>query len=183
MTICGIVLLHTTTPYATANKRTQNITSFNASSEQFGTVMSPLFAPVEIGTSLDQLPDNERRALASIIAAAKIMDAIFLEQVWAGNPSLLLDLTNDTTARGQARLSFFLLNKGPWSRLQNNQRFVPGVPPKPAGANYYPPDTSRDEVEQSLATLSEKDRAEAPPNFTTIRAIFTYHPKYKKYVG
>ena len=169
MTICGIVLLHTTTPYATANKRTQNITSFSANSEQFGTVMSPLFAPVEIGASLDQLPDNERRALASIIAAAKIMDAIFLEQVWAGNPSLLLDLTNDTTARGQARLSFFLLNKGPWSRLQNNQRFVPGVPPKPAGANYYPPDTSRDEVEQWLDTLSENDRAEATGYFTTIR--------------
>ena len=137
MTICGIVLLHTTTPYATANKRTQNITSFSTNSEQFGTVMSPLFAPVEIGASLDQLPDNERRALASIIAAAKIMDAIFLEQVWAGNPSLLLDLTANTTARGQARLNFFLVNKGPWSRLQNNQRFIPGVPPKPAGANYY----------------------------------------------
>ncbi len=169
MTICGIVLLHTTTPYATANKRTQNTTSFSAKSEQFGTVMSPLFAPVEIGASLDKLPDNERRALASIIAAAKIMDAIFLEQVWAGNPSLLLDLTANTTARGQARLSFFLVNKGPWSRLQNNQRFIPGVPPKPAGANYYPPDTTREEVKQWLDTLSENERAEATGYFTTIR--------------
>ena len=169
MTICGIVLLHTTTPYATANKRTQNITSFSTNSEQFGTVMSPLFAPVEIGASLDQLPDNERRALASIIAAAKIMDAIFLEQVWAGNPSLLLDLTANTTARGQARLNFFLVNKGPWSRLQNNQRFIPGVPPKPAGANYYPPDTTREEVEQWLDTLSGNERAEATGYFTTIR--------------
>ena len=131
--------------------------------------MSPLFAPVEIGASLDVLPDNERRALASIIAAAKVMDAIFLEQVWAGNPSLLLDLADNTTARGQARLNFFLVNKGPWSRLQNNQRFIPGVPPKPEGANYYPPDTTREEVEQWFDTLSESERSEATGYFTTIR--------------
>jgi hypothetical protein len=169
MTICGIVLLHTANPYATASRRAQNTTGFSTNSEQFGTVMSPLFAPVEIGASLDELPDNERRALASIIAAAKVMDAIFLEQVWAGNPSLLLDLTDDTTARGLARLSFFLVNKGPWSRLQNNQGFIPGVPPKPDGANYYPPDTTREEVEQWLDTLSESERTEATGYFTTIR--------------
>ena len=168
-TICGIVLLHTANPYATASSRIQNTTGFSTNSEQFGTVMSPLFAPVEIGASLDVLPDNERRALASIIAAAKVMDAIFLEQVWAGNPSLLLDLADNTTARGQARLNFFLVNKGPWSRLQNNQRFIPGVPPKPEGANYYPPDTTREEVEQWLDTLSESERTEATGYFTTIR--------------
>ena len=169
MTICGIILLHAANPYATANRRIKNVAGFSTNSEQFGTVMSPLFARVEIGASLDALPDNERRALVSIIAAAKVMDAIFLEQVWAGNPSLLLDLTNDTTARGQARLNFFLVNKGPWSRLQNNQRFIPNVPPKPGGANYYPPDTTREEVEQWLDTLSESDRAEATGYFTAIR--------------
>ena len=67
------------------------------------------------------------------------MDAIFLEQVWAGNTAALLALADDTTARGQARLDFFLINKGPWSRLQNNQRFLPGVPTKPKGGELLPP--------------------------------------------
>ena len=137
--------------------------------EQGETVMTPLFAPVQIGASLDGLPDNERRALAEIVAAAKVMDGIFLEQVWAGNPTVLLELAGDDTPRGRAQLDFFLTNKGPWSRLEENQSFVPGVPPKPAGANYYPPDASRAEVERWIDTLTGDQRAEATGFFTTIR--------------
>ena len=66
-----------------------------------------------------------------IVEAARVMDGIFLEQVWAGNPSLLLKLVTDETPRGQARLKSFLTNKGLWSRLEDNRAFLPGVPPKP----------------------------------------------------
>ena len=65
--------------------------------------MSP-FAPVEIGASLAGLPDNERQALAEIVAAARVMDGIFLEQVWAGNPALLLQLSGDSSPEAQERL-------------------------------------------------------------------------------
>ncbi len=136
---------------------------------QLGTIMSPLFSRVQIGTSLEGLPDNEQRALAAIIAAAKVMDAIFLEQVWSGNPAALVELASDTTARGQARLDFFLINKGPWSRTQNNLRFLPGVPPKPKGANYYPADATREEIERWINGLSGDQRAAATGYFTTIR--------------
>ena len=136
---------------------------------QMGVMMSPLFAKVQIGTSLDSLPDNEQRALAAIIAAAKVMDGIFLEQVWAGNPSTLIELAGDNTASGRARLDFFLLNKGPWSRLQDNRQFLPGVPPKPEGANYYPQDATREEIEEWINGLSGARRAAATGYFTTIR--------------
>ena len=102
-----------------------------AQRQQIETVMAPLFVPVEISASLAALPDTERRALTHIVEAARVMDGIFLEQVWAGNPSLLLKLVTDETPRGQARLKFFLTNKGPWSRLEDNRAFIPGVPPKP----------------------------------------------------
>ena len=166
--LCGILALAVASPHAGTAPRTA-LGGRVANGAQLGTVMSPLFAKVEIGTSLDTLPDNERRALAAIIAAAKVMDGIFLEQVWAGNPSLLLELANETTARGQARLNFFLVNKGPWSRLQNNQRFIPGVPPKPKGANYYPADAPREEIEQWIEGLAGEHRAAATGYFTTIR--------------
>ena len=133
------------------------------------TTMTRLFAPVEIGADLSDLPTSERLALAHIVDAARVMDGLFLQQVWAGNPSLLLSLLGDQNATGKARLDFFLLNKGPWSRIEDNRSFVPGVPDKPAGANFYPPDTTRDEVAAWFDRLDGKARAEATGFFTTIR--------------
>ena len=133
------------------------------------TTMTRLFAPVEIGADLSDLPTSERLALAHIVDAARVMDGLFLQQVWAGNPSLLLSLLGDQSATGKARLDFFLLNKGPWSRIEDNRSFVPGVPDKPAGANFYPPDTTRDEVAAWFDRLDGKARAEATGFFTTIR--------------
>ena len=137
--------------------------------QQFGTAMTPLFAPVEVGADIASLPASERAALARIIDAARVMDALFLEQVWAGNPSLLLALQGDRSARGRAQLAFFLVNKGPWSRVEGNRAFVPGVPPKPAGAAYYPPDATRDEVATWIDGLSGAEREAATGFFTVIR--------------
>ena len=52
------------------------------------------------------------------MAAARIMDGLFLEQVWAGNPALLVQLAADRTPEGQAELHYFLINKGPWARTR-----------------------------------------------------------------
>jgi hypothetical protein len=133
------------------------------------TTMTRLFAPVEIGADLSDLPTSERLALAHIVDAARVMDGLFLQQVWAGNPSLLLSLLGDQSATGKPRLDFFLLNKGPWSRIEDNRSFVPGAPDKPAGANFYPPDATRDEVAAWFDRLDGAARAEATGFFTTIR--------------
>ena len=47
--------------------------------------MTARFAPVDIGADIAALPDNERQALAQLVEAARIMDGLFLRQVWAGN--------------------------------------------------------------------------------------------------
>lgn len=133
------------------------------------TTMTRLFAPVEIGADLSDLPVSERQALAHIVDAARVMDGLFLQQVWAGNPSLLLSLLGDQSAAGKARLDFFLLNKGPWSRIEDNRPFVPGAPDKPAAANFYPPDATRDEIAAWFDRLDGAVRAEATGFFTTIR--------------
>ncbi|MDA1094928.1 MAG: hypothetical protein O3A25_16880 [Acidobacteria bacterium] len=133
------------------------------------TTMTRLFAPVEIGADLSGLPASERQALAHIVDAARVMDDLFLQQVWAGNPSLLLSLLGDQSASAVARLNFFLLNKGPWSRIENNRPFIPGAPDKPAGANFYPPDATRDEIAAWFEQLEPSARSEATGFFTTIR--------------
>lgn len=132
-------------------------------------VMSARFAPVDIRVDLSGLPANEQRALAHLIRAARITDALFMRQVWAGNETLLLKLLEDTTLLGRTRLDYFLLNKGPWSRLDHDAPFVPGVPAKPEGGNYYPAGATRADVEAWIAGLAPAAREAATGFFTTIR--------------
>ena len=131
--------------------------------------MAARFAPVDLSADISTLPANERQALAKLVAAARVFDALYLRQMWAGNESLLLTLLRDRSELGQERLHYFLLNKGPWSRLDNSEAFIPGVPARPAQANFYPVGATREEVEAWLNTLSPADRTRATGFFTTIR--------------
>ena len=132
--------------------------------------MGARFAPVAIGADLGALPASERQALAKLVQAARIMDALFLRQVWAGNQALLLHLLADRTPLGEARLRYFVLNKGPWSRLDDNRPFIPGVPlEKPGEANFYPASAGKAEVEAWLAGLPAEEQSIARGFFTTIR--------------
>src|SRR5579864_1702499 len=88
--------------------------------------MAARFAPTEIGADLSRVSAQDRLVLAKLVSASKIIDALFLRQVWAANDAMLLDLVKGETAADRARLHYFLLNKGPWSRLDRNQQFVPG---------------------------------------------------------
>src|SRR5580698_8455388 len=83
------------------------------------------FAPTEISVDLKSLPASERAVLPPLLRAAQRMDSLYLEQVWAGNPQLLFDLSQDGSSLGKARLHAFLVNKGPWSRLDGDAAFLP----------------------------------------------------------
>ncbi len=127
------------------------------------------FAPTDIGADVSALPASEQTTLGKLIEAAKIMDAIFLRQVWAGNEAMLLDLVRRESPLARLQLHYFLINKGPWSSLDANEPFIPGAPPKSEQANFYPPGATKAEIESWLKTLSESDRAEAAGFFTAIR--------------
>jgi hypothetical protein len=135
------------------------------------------FVPADIGADLTALPKNERDALARLVDAARIMDALFLRQVWAGNDAMLQDLArraaspaSPRAARAEAaRLHYFLINKGPWDRLDHNRPFVPGAPPKAESANFYPAGATKEDVQKWLDGLSGDARAAATGFFTTIR--------------
>ena len=109
--------------------------------------MTARFAPTDITADLTRLPAGERRAVGKLVQASRIIDALFLRQVWAGNEALLLRLLSDTTPLGRARLHAFLVDKGPWSRLDHEVPFIPGVPAKPGGANFYPAGATKAEVD------------------------------------
>lgn len=127
------------------------------------------FAPVPVTVDLAALPASERAALAKLVAAARLMDSITLEQIAPGNTARLVALVGDRTPLGFARLDYFLTNKGPWSRLDHDAPFLPGVGPKPDQGGFYPADATKVEVESWIKGLSGADREAATSFFTTIR--------------
>jgi hypothetical protein len=132
--------------------------------------MTARFAPVEISADMTHLPIHERQALAKMVQAGSIMDALFLRQVWAGNETMLLDLLKDETPLGKARLHYFLINKGPWSRLDRNEGFIPGAPGKPDNANFYPAASTKEQVDAWFQKLPQPEQAAAMGFFTVIRS-------------
>jgi hypothetical protein len=131
--------------------------------------MTARFAPADIKADISTLPDREKRALARLVDAAKLMDSLFLRQVWAGNDAMLQDLARRTDELGRARLHYFLINKGPWSRLDHNRVFIPGAPPKPEAANFYPEGTTKADVQKWIDALPPGQKETATGFFTAIR--------------
>ena len=147
------------------------------------------YAPVDLRVDLATLPTSERRALARIVEASQVIDALFLRQSWAGNPPLLLALLDDPSPLGRERLAFFLRNKGPWDRLEHDRPFLAGVPPKPESGSFYPPGASREELARWFESLPEPERAVATGFFTVIRrtpqgyAAVPYSLEYQSELG
>jgi hypothetical protein len=131
--------------------------------------MTARFVPVDIGADISTLPESERRALVKMIEAARVLDGLYLRQVWAGNEALLFELLADPSSLGRARLHAFLVNRGPWSQLDQQAPFLPGVPAKPEAASFYPAGATKAEVESWMKGLPEAERAAASGFFTTIR--------------
>jgi len=127
------------------------------------------FAPVDLRVDLSRLPQAERAALARLVEASRLMDALFLRQEWAGNPALLAELAADRSPLGRARLDLFLRFKGPWDRLLHDAPFLPGVPPKPPEGNHYAAGATKQEIERWLASLPEAERSAAGGFFTAVR--------------
>jgi hypothetical protein len=133
--------------------------------------MTARFAPVAIRVDTSKLSPGDRNALVKLIEAGRVVNHIFLQQIWSGNLVLENKLRGDTSPLGKARLEYFLLNKGPWSDLDEHKAFLPDVPErKPLGANFYPEKMTREQFEIWVKTLSPEGRAQAEGFFTVIRS-------------
>jgi hypothetical protein len=117
------------------------------------------FAPVELHADASKLSPGDQKALAKLLDAARVIDDIFLKQVWSGNAALRPTLAADKSELGKARLHYFDLNKGPWSDLDEHAAFLPGVPEKQLpGANFFPADMTKQEFESSFHLADDAAR-------------------------
>ena len=150
--------------------------------------MAARFAPVLLRVDTSKLSAGDRAALVKLIDAGRVVNHIFLQQVWSGNLALYEKLGQDKSAPGKARLEYFWLNKGPWSDLDEHKAFLPGVPGrKHPGANFYPENMTREEFETWAKTLSPEARTQTEGFFTIIRRTpdgklraIPYSEAYKK---
>ena len=148
------------------------------------------FAPTTLTADVSKLSAKDRQALDKIIAAAKLLDPLFLRQVWTGNEALEKKLQADKAPAGRQRLHYFYINDGPWSRLDNKEPFIEGVPKeKPHGASYYPEDMTKDEFNAWLQTLSDADKHKATGFFHLVRrgsdrklTLVPYSEAYKEFL-
>ncbi|MGH9500962.1 MAG: dipeptidyl-peptidase 3 family protein [Terriglobales bacterium] len=132
--------------------------------------MAARFAPTPLRVDTAGLSSGDRQALVKLIEAARILNDIFLKQLWDGNTALYARLQKDTSMLGKARLNYFWINKGPWSDIDQFKAFLPEVPPrKPPGANFYPENMTKDDFERWVAQLTPKEQDDAKSFFTIIR--------------
>jgi hypothetical protein len=131
--------------------------------------MAARFAPAPLEVDLSGLSAGDKKALAKLIEAGRIVNHLFMQQFWSGDLALYDKLQLDKSPLGKARLHYFWINKGPWSEIDEHKAFLPGVPAKkPAGANFYPEDMTREEFESWVkAHPDQKEQAEG--FFTVVR--------------
>lgn len=99
------------------------------------------YTPFTLTSDVDQLSDNEKKLITSIMKAGVIMDRLFWYQAY-GDKEKLLNEISDPRLKAYA-----VINYGPWDRLGGNQPFISGVGNKPVGANFYPHDMTKEEFE------------------------------------
>jgi len=116
------------------------------------------YTSFRLEASLEELSPGQRQMLPLLVEASQIMDAIFWEQAYGDGDSLLAALEDPRVER------FAEINYGPWDRLNGDEPFIEGVGPKPLGANFYPPDLTKQEFE----TAAGIDEALRSP-YTVVR--------------
>ncbi|MFH0866207.1 MAG: Zn-dependent hydrolase [Bacteroidota bacterium] len=132
------------------------------------------FATVELTTDLSKLTEKEKKMIPILIDIAKLMDDIFWMQAYGNKDSLLSGIKDEKTKK------FTEMNYGPWERLNDNAEIIAGIGEKPAGANFYPKDMTKEEFEK----FTDKDKASL---YTLIRRdkdgklkVVWYHEAFKE---
>ncbi len=99
------------------------------------------YVTVKLTSDISKLTDNEKQMLKLLFDASKLMDDIFWMQN-VGNKEEFLNSISDPDTK-----KFAEINYGPWDNMDNLKPFIEGYGEKPAGAEFYPHDMTKEEFE------------------------------------
>ena len=134
-----------------------------------GEIMSKIsqFAETEITYDHSLLDGRQKEVVKNLYLAAKIMDEIFLDQVYSHNYEIRDQLMKDQSESGREKLVYFEIMFGPFDRLDEFKPFI-GDKAQPEGANFYPEDMTKAEFE-SWIEVHPAERSLFTSEFTMIR--------------
>jgi hypothetical protein len=112
------------------------------------------FVPQTLAADLSHLSESDRQALGHLVAAARIVDQIFTQQAWQGNPNFAPRVAEYSGSDAEAFRDLYRIMYGKWDRLEELEPFV-GRDPHPEGAGYYPEDLTKQEFEAWLEANPE----------------------------
>lgn len=125
------------------------------------------FAKTELTYDTGLLDKRQTVVLQKLYEAAKIIDTIYLDQVYSKNTVIKAELEKQSSEEGRLTLQYFNMMFGPFDRLDHDKPFY-GTRAKPTGANFYPEDMSKKEFSAWIAAHPE-DEAAFTSEFTVIR--------------
>jgi hypothetical protein len=137
-----------------------------------------IYAPFRLTADLSGLSENERRMLGLFIDASVIMDDLFWRQAYGDRDALLASLAKEPGLQ-----QFAKVNYGPWDRLAEHAPFVPGVGPKPLGAQFYPADMTREEFEKANLPESRSEYTLLRRDAQGALQVVPYHEAYADQVS
>ncbi len=118
------------------------------------------YAKVTLTADISHLSDSEKDILRIMFQVADIMDDIFWTQTYGDKDALLAGISDPNIKQ------FATINYGPWDilNMEENKPFLKGFETRPAGANFYPSDMTKEEFEAfedpnkaNLYTLVKRD--------------------------
>ncbi|MBM3403734.1 MAG: Zn-dependent hydrolase [Bacteroidetes bacterium] len=131
------------------------------------------YVTVKLNPDLGLLTEKERQMIPLLIEAADIVDKLFWKQTMADHETFLAGITDSVTR------AFAMINYGPWERLNGNKPFMEGFGEKPAGANFYPVDMTKEEFEKWDNKDKKNEYTIIRRNEdSTLKAVF-YHEAFK----
>jgi len=125
------------------------------------------YSKTELTFDESLLDERQKIVVSKLYEAGKIIDRIFLDQVYSKNEEIEEILLKSKEPSEKIALEYFRINFGPFDRLDHNNPFYEENT-KPKGANFYPEDMTKEEFEKFLKDNPEKE-AEFTSEFTVIR--------------
>ncbi|GGF09208.1 dipeptidyl-peptidase 3 family protein [Pseudoalteromonas gelatinilytica] len=104
-----------------------------------------IYTDFTLTSDLSHLSDNQKQMVGKLIEASKIMDELFWRQAFGENKDAFLAKINDEKVQ-----KFADINYGPWDRLNGDQVFLSGYEEKPLGAEFYPSDITKEELNNAI---------------------------------
>jgi len=125
------------------------------------------FIPVEIKYDENILSDREKIVLEKLVEASRLIDTIYLGQVYSRNYEIKNELMKKNDEISKLQLELFNIMFGPFDRLEDDEPFI-GTEKKPLGANFYPEDMTKEEFENWIKQ-NPQDEKSFTSEFTVIR--------------